>query len=130
VRQTSSGIFILLIFQRVGKSGDSGIVEISDMLFSVKGPTRGAIMMEWNVHESTQGSGNLFLWMDPGLCTDAIIAAMWDSHFRVGGGYFSDLTIEECPKSTSDPDRDCMAALLLLHITPTSSGYFENVWVW
>ncbi|KAH7419223.1 putative glucan 1,3-beta-glucosidase precursor [Cadophora sp. MPI-SDFR-AT-0126] len=98
---------------RVGKSGDSGIVEISDMLFSVKGPTRGAIMMEWNVHESTQGS-----------------AAMWDSHFRVGGGYFSDLTIEECPKSTSDPDRNCMAALLLLHITPTSSGYFENVWVW
>jgi hypothetical protein len=42
---------------RVGNVGDSGIIEISDMLFSVKGPTRGAILMEWNVHESTQGSG-------------------------------------------------------------------------
>ncbi|KAI5922256.1 pectate lyase superfamily protein-domain-containing protein [Camillea tinctor] len=99
---------------RVGNPGDSGIVEISDMLFSVKGPTRGAILMEWNVHESTQGS-----------------AAMWDSHFRVGGGYGSDLTIEECPKSTtSSPDRDCMAALLLFHVTAFASGYFENVWVW
>ncbi|KAI4868890.1 glycoside hydrolase family 55 protein [Hypoxylon rubiginosum] len=98
---------------KVGNPGDSGIIEISDMLFSVKGPTRGAIMMEWNVHESSQGS-----------------AAMWDSHFRVGGGYFSDLTLEECPKSTGKPDRNCMAALMLLHVTTTSSGYFENVWVW
>ncbi|RYO84413.1 hypothetical protein DL764_009338 [Monosporascus ibericus] len=98
---------------RVGNPGDSGIIEISDMMFSVKGPTRGAIMMEWNVHESTQGS-----------------AAMWDSHFRVGGGYGSDLTIEECPKSTGEPNRDCMAAFLLLHVTRPSSGYFENVWVW
>jgi len=27
------------------------------MLFTVQGPTAGAILMEWNVHESTQGSG-------------------------------------------------------------------------
>ncbi|KAI6087379.1 glycoside hydrolase family 55 protein [Hypoxylon rubiginosum] len=105
--------YLLIEVQRVGNPGDSGIIEISDMLFSVKGPTRGAIMMEWNVHESSQGS-----------------AAMWDSHFRVGGGYFSDLTLEECPKSTGKPDRNCMAALMLLHVTTTSSGYFENVWVW
>ncbi|RYP82595.1 hypothetical protein DL769_001589 [Monosporascus sp. CRB-8-3] len=98
---------------RVGKPGDSGIIEISDMMFSVKGPTRGAIMMEWNVHESSQGS-----------------AAMWDSHFRVGGGYGSDLTMDECPKSTGEPNRDCMAAFLLLHVTKPSPGYFENVWIW
>lgn len=42
---------------QVGNAGDSGIIEISDMLFTVKGPTAGAILMEWNVHESTQGSG-------------------------------------------------------------------------
>ena len=89
-------------------------------------------MMEWNVHESTQGSGKkahipTFLWIQ---VLKTMVAAMWDSHFRVGGGYFSDLTRKECPKSTSDPDRNCMAALILLHVTPTSSGYFENVWVW
>lgn len=43
---------------RVGKRGDVGSVEISDMLFTVKGATAGAILMEWNIHESTQGSGN------------------------------------------------------------------------
>jgi glucan 1,3-beta-glucosidase len=45
------------IFCRVGNKGESGIVEISDMIWSVKGATAGAIMMEWNVHETTQGSG-------------------------------------------------------------------------
>ena len=45
----------------VGYPGDKGILEISDMLFTVKGPTAGAILMEWNVQESTQGSGELSL---------------------------------------------------------------------
>lgn len=44
---------------QVGKPGDSGKVEISDMLWSVKGPTAGAIVMEWNVHQDSQGSGML-----------------------------------------------------------------------
>jgi hypothetical protein len=47
------------VMVRVGAPGDSGIIQISDMLFTVKGPTAGAILMEWNVHESTQGSGKL-----------------------------------------------------------------------
>jgi glucan 1,3-beta-glucosidase len=48
--------------------GSSGPVEITDMIFSTIGPAAGAIVVEWNVHESTQGS-----------------AAMWDSHIRLGG---------------------------------------------
>lgn len=55
------------VLVQVGVQGDSGLVEISDMLFTVRGPTAGCILMEWNIHESTQGS-----------------AGMWDSHFRVG----------------------------------------------
>ncbi|KAL1957810.1 hypothetical protein VTO42DRAFT_5528 [Malbranchea cinnamomea] len=101
------------VMVRVGNPGDSGVIEISDMLFTVKGPTRGAILMEWNVHEDGQGS-----------------AAMWDSHFRVGGAYGSDLTMEECPKLTGEVNRDCMAAALLFHVTERASGYFENVWIW
>ena len=42
---------------QVGEAGDQGTIEITDMLFTVQGPTAGAILMEWNVHESTQGSG-------------------------------------------------------------------------
>ncbi|KAI9159157.1 Glucan 1,3-beta-glucosidase [Paramyrothecium foliicola] len=100
------------VMVRVGNKGDSGVVEISDMLWSVKGATAGAIMMEWNVRESIQGS-----------------AAMWDSHFRVGGAFGTELTRAECPKGSS-VNRDCMAAFLLFHVTTEASGYFENVWVW
>ncbi|KAH7309716.1 pectate lyase superfamily protein-domain-containing protein, partial [Stachybotrys elegans] len=100
------------VMVRVGNNGDKGIVEISDMIWSVRGGTAGAIMMEWNVRESSQGS-----------------AAMWDSHFRVGGAYGTELTMKECPKgSTVNPE--CMAAFLLFHVTKSGSGYFENVWIW
>lgn len=46
---------------QVGDSGDEGVIEITDMLFTVKGATAGAVLMEWNVHESTQGSGEYLL---------------------------------------------------------------------
>jgi len=55
-------------------------------------------------------------------------AAMWDSHFRVGGAKGSDLTINECPKLSYN--EKCIAASLLFHVTSKASGYFENVWVW
>lgn len=55
---------------------------------------------------------------------------MWDCHFRVGGAYGTDLQMDNCPKSSESVNKDCMAASLLLHVTQTASGYFENVWVW
>lgn len=55
---------------------------------------------------------------------------MWDSHFRVGGAVGSDLRLDDCPKSTSEVNKDCMAASMLFHVTSRASGYFENVWVW
>jgi hypothetical protein len=45
---------------QVGKPGDVGVIEIQDLLFTVSGPTAGAILVEWNVHESTQGSACLW----------------------------------------------------------------------
>lgn len=45
------------VMVQVGQPGDSGVLEIVEMLFTVKGATAGAILMEWNVHESSQGSG-------------------------------------------------------------------------
>ena len=42
---------------KMGNDGDVGRLEITDMIFSVKGPTAGAIMVEWNVKESSQGAG-------------------------------------------------------------------------
>lgn len=54
---------------------------------------------------------------------------MWDCHFRVGGATGTDLQLGDCPKGTS-VNTDCMAATMLLHVTETGSGYFENVWAW
>ncbi|KAK2742694.1 hypothetical protein FQN57_005149 [Myotisia sp. PD_48] len=96
----------------VGKPGDVGVIEIQDMMFTVSGPTVGAVLVEWNVHESIQGS-----------------VAMWDSHFRVGGAIGSNLQKSNCPKLTT-VKYNCKAASLLLHITPSASAYLENIWVW
>ncbi|OOF91492.1 glycoside hydrolase family 55 protein [Aspergillus carbonarius ITEM 5010] len=98
---------------RVGNPGDGGVLEIQGMLFTVSGPTVGAVLMEWNVHQLTQGS-----------------AGLWDSHFRVGGAIGSDLQLKDCPKGTSRINAQCRAASLLLHLTAQSSTYLENVWAW
>lgn len=96
---------------QVGNRGDVGTMEIVEMMFTVQGATAGAIVLEWNVHEVTQGS-----------------AGMWDSHVRVGGALGTDLDIETCPKFGYNDN--CICASLLFHVTPQASGYFENIWIW
>ncbi|OKP10023.1 hypothetical protein PENSUB_4576 [Penicillium subrubescens] len=98
---------------RVRQQGDIGIVEIQDILFTVSGPTAGAVLMEWNVHESTQGS-----------------ASLWDSHFRISGAIGSGLQAADCPKESGTVNKRCIAAALILRLTQSSSAYLENVWVW
>ena len=44
----------------VGYRGEVGNVEIQDMLFTVSGPTAGAVVVEWNTRESSQGSAGLW----------------------------------------------------------------------
>ncbi|KAK4181199.1 family 55 putative glycoside hydrolase [Triangularia setosa] len=91
--------------------GDVETMEITDMLFTVKGATADAILVEWNVAANEQGA-----------------AGMWDSHVRVGGGVGTDLDIDNCLKG--DLSDRCLCASMLLHVTAQISGYFENVWVW
>ncbi|KAK6496339.1 hypothetical protein TWF481_002364 [Arthrobotrys musiformis] len=98
---------------KVGNAGDAGVIEIQDMIFTTSGATAGAIIMEWNVKQSSQGS-----------------AAMWDSHIRVGGAAGTGLQASDCPKLTGSMNMDCMAASMLLHLTKQSSAYLENVWAW
>ncbi|PWY66471.1 pectin lyase-like protein [Aspergillus sclerotioniger CBS 115572] len=98
---------------QVGRTGEKGIIEIQSLMFTVSGPTAGAVLMEWNVHQVTQAS-----------------AGMWDSHFRVGGAIGSDLQASQCPKGLGFVNPDCIAASLLLHLTPQSSAYLENIWLW
>lgn len=101
---------------RVGEPGDVGTVEMTELMFETKGPQPGAILMEWNVAGSKPGA-----------------AGLWDVHFRVGGSAGTELQSDKCgktPKVATEPSAECMGAFMLLHVTPSGSGYFENAWLW
>lgn len=103
------------VFQ-VGQVGDVGSVEISDLMFETLGPQPGAIMMEWNVAESSQGS-----------------AGMWDVHFRIGGSAGTELQSDKCSKNptvTAPANASCEGAFMLLHVTEKATIYLENNWFW
>ncbi|OJJ40251.1 hypothetical protein ASPWEDRAFT_166332 [Aspergillus wentii DTO 134E9] len=96
---------------QVGKPGESGSVEWSDMLVSTQGSTPGAVLIEWNL-AAELGSG------------------MWDVHTRIGGFAGSKLQAEQCPTSAA-VSTACEAAYMSMHITSAASGvYLENVWLW
>jgi glucan 1,3-beta-glucosidase len=103
------------VFQ-VGQKGDIGSVEMTDLIITTKGPAAGAILMEWNLAGSSQGS-----------------AGMWDVHFRIGGAAGTELQSDTCPKTPKEktiPRKECMAAFMLLHVTKKGSVYLENTWFW
>jgi glucan 1,3-beta-glucosidase len=103
------------VFQ-VGQPGESGSVEMSDLMFETIGPQPGAIMMEWNLGQTSQGSSGL-----------------WDVHFRIGGSAGTKLQSDTCTKNptvTAPANPACEGAFLLLHITSQAAAYVENCWFW
>ncbi|KAK6335693.1 hypothetical protein TWF696_002458 [Orbilia brochopaga] len=106
------------VFQ-VGKPGEEGIVEMSDLLFQTQGPAAGAILMEWNIR-SPQGQN---------------VSGMWDVHFRIGGSHGTQLGSDNCRKTPDSKvhaglDSACISAFMLLHIGKTASLVMENMWLW
>ncbi|KAF7342223.1 Glucan 1,3-beta-glucosidase [Mycena venus] len=97
---------------RVGNPGDIGEVEMSDLVITTTGGSAGAIGIEWNLKQSTQGA-----------------AGIWDVHIRLGGTKGTNVNSANCPTSSTDASK-CATSFLGLHVTQTGSGYFENVWVW
>ncbi|KIN03011.1 glycoside hydrolase family 55 protein, partial [Oidiodendron maius Zn] len=102
------------IMVQVGTTSDApGSVEISDILFTTKGPTAGLIAVQWNSQQYQQGS-----------------TGMWGIHFRIGGALGTDLQVADCPILSGTINPKCIAATIMLWVTVESSGYFENVWAW
>ncbi|KAI9887851.1 MAG: hypothetical protein M1823_000373 [Watsoniomyces obsoletus] len=104
------------VFQ-VGRPGDVGAVEMTDIAFGVVGPQPGAIMVQWNLANSEPGA-----------------SGMWDVHMRIGGVAGSQIGPDNCAKNpnvTAPAKPECIATSLLLHITSSASGvYMENNWIW
>lgn len=105
------------VFQ-VGQKGDTGAVEMSDLIFQTKGPAPGTIMIEWNVAEPSGSQG---------------ASGLWDVHMRIGGSAGTSLQSDSCvknPNATHTADPKCMGAFLLLHVTSQATIYMENNWFW
>lgn len=104
---------------RVGNAGDSGYVEISELVFQTRGPQPGAILVEWNSRDPAGQQG---------------VNGMWDVHFRVGGSAHTLLEAAQCAKNPSvtvnTPNSACYGAFMLLRIGKTASLYLENIWAW
>ena len=103
------------VFQ-VGQPGDTGAVEIQDLIFETLGPAPGAVLIEWNLAGTSQGA-----------------AAMWDVHARVGGSAGTGLQSDTCAEDgnvTAPANPKCEGAFLMLHITKSASVYIENAWYW
>lgn len=101
---------------RIGMPGDVGTMEISDLVFETMGPAPGAIMMEWNIMQSSPGS-----------------VGMWDSHFRVGGTAGTELDQTNCLGGISGSktfQAQCAGSFMMMHITQQASAYLENTWFW
>ena len=105
------------VFQ-VGGQGEKGAVEMTDLIFSTKGPAPGAILMQWNLGETSQGSNGI-----------------WDVHFRIAGFAGTELQSDTCAKNpqvktTSEMVQKCSGAFLMLHVTSKGALYAENTWYW
>ncbi|CAF9937605.1 MAG: hypothetical protein HETSPECPRED_000586 [Heterodermia speciosa] len=103
------------VFQ-IGQPGSTGAVEMSDLMFETKGAAPGAIVIQWNLGTTSQGS-----------------SGMWDVHVRIGGTAGTGLQSDTCSKNPSVTSTDypkCDGAFLMLHVTATGSVYLENTWFW
>ena len=93
---------------QVGKEGEVGVAEFTDMLFTVADVLPGAILVEVNMRGANQGD-----------------VSFHNSHYRIGGA--ADSKTETACQTESDP---CPAAFLLTHLKACSSVYIENAWLW
>lgn len=93
---------------QVGKPGEVGVAEFSDMLFTVADVLPAAILVEVNMAGSSQGD-----------------VSFHNTHYRIGGA--ADSLLETACQTISDP---CKAAFMVLHLKETSSTYIENAWLW
>ncbi|CCM01933.1 uncharacterized protein FIBRA_04006 [Fibroporia radiculosa] len=103
------------VIQVGASSGDEGLAEFTDMIFSTRGPTAGAIVVEWNVHDPAGQQG---------------AAGTWDTYIILGGRDGTNLQYAECPAGSSSDGNQCFAAFMGLYITSSASAYLEGLWVW
>ncbi|KAH7355180.1 putative exo-beta-1,3-glucanase [Rhexocercosporidium sp. MPI-PUGE-AT-0058] len=95
------------VMVQVGSPGETGVAQISDVLFTVADVLPGCILVQVNMAGSSPGD-----------------VGFWNSHFRVGGAAGSAV------QTKCQAGIPCKAAFMLLHLSATSSTYVEDMWGW
>lgn len=106
---------------KVGNAGDSGRVELSNLIVSTQGQQMGAVLLEYNLASPSNNP-----------------SGFWDVHTRIGGFAGSGLQLGNCPKQPDTTGTDgtgrnneCIGAFMSMHVTTSGSGlYMENCWLW
>ena len=106
---------------QVGTAGQTGTVEMSDLVFETLGSVPGAILVEWNIKCDTS--------VGQASC------GLWDIHWRIGGSSGTMLQSNTCEKNpdkttTTADVAPCIGSFMLLHVTSQASIYMENTWGW
>lgn len=106
---------------QVGRPGEKGHLEWSDMFIATQGGTAGAVLIEYNL-------------ASPDCNCDPEPAGMWDVHIRIGGFAGSNLQVEQCSTTQNQTNVikvNCIAAYMGMHITASAANlYMENNWFW
>ncbi|KAK8173215.1 putative exo-beta-1,3-glucanase [Phyllosticta citrichinensis] len=128
---------------QIGRPGDVGLAEISDMLFTVAAVLPGCKLVSEPARISLRipfppfpflFSGIVASWDDYQHTTQLEInlsastpgaVALFNTHFRIGGALGSAVRT-----SCGSTPGACKAAWGLLHITASGSAYIENMWGW
>ncbi|KAL8748449.1 MAG: hypothetical protein Q9184_007296, partial [Pyrenodesmia sp. 2 TL-2023] len=93
----------------VGKPGQTGVAQISDMRFTVADIAPGAIILQVNMAGTKPGD-----------------VGFWNTHITVGGTADSNVNFACSSPNTAS----CLATFAMVHLTRTSSAYIENMWGW
>ena len=135
---------------QVGRAGEHGTVEWSEVIVTGRGATAGAIFIQWNLASSGPSSsqgwatrGTNPFWgprSGAGWGQQRSLSGpsgMWDVHARVGGAAGTNLQYGDCPTTptvATPPaaiNKNCIVGFMSMHIAPTASNlYLENTWFW
>ncbi|KAK1758033.1 pectate lyase superfamily protein-domain-containing protein [Echria macrotheca] len=109
----------------IGKPGEEGCIEMSDVIVSTQGATAGAVLIQYNLHTPSD---------ETGPASGDGPSGLWDVHVRIGGFAGSQLQTAECPITPNAAgyiNKNCIAAHTSMHITQHAGNlYMENNWLW
>ncbi|KAK0612449.1 pectate lyase superfamily protein-domain-containing protein [Bombardia bombarda] len=118
---------------QVGKPGETGHIEMSDIIVSTAGATPGAVLIQYNLNSPFSDTTNS-THVKSVPPSDLLPSGLWDVHIRIGGFIGSGLQVAQCPTTplqTNYVNPNCIAAHTSMHITKTAGSlYVENSWLW